>query len=312
MSQESTTPEPAATQSQPLAPCPGDEALRAIQEELVGEIDGSIDRLEFVHTDDALREHLDVLRATLKAHVSAYLGHLMARRATLTPHTSVMYAEAVGAPGVVATTFRGLLDAGALSAEQGARLMQFIRDHRTMLIFGDRRAGKSTLLNALFEFASVDERFVAIENGPDLPALRDRSFCVRLAVDADTDLPALFSKARRMNPSRLVIGELRAAEVRDFFGLLTGPARIAGMSTLRAATVSKALEAIAVGFGGDAQYARELVAEARPVFVQMHRDGGDLPRLMAIWSVEGLADGELVLREIESAIPLGRGLLAEV
>ena len=223
-----------------------------------------------------------------------------------------MYAEAVGGPGVLATTFRGLLDSGAISVEQGVRLRSLASDHRTLLVFGDRRTGKSTLLNSLFEMIGVDERLVAIVNGPDLPALRDRSFCVRLGTDDGTDLSALFGKAQRMNPSRLVIGELRAAEVRGFFTMLAGSPRIGGMGTLRADTVGEALTAIADGFGSDVEYARRLIAQVRPVFLHMSRNGGDHPRLAALWSVDGTALDELALSEIETPSPTDKGLLAEV
>jgi type IV secretory pathway ATPase VirB11/archaellum biosynthesis ATPase len=291
---------------------PGDQVLRALQDELVGDINGAIDRLAFVHADDSVREHLGVLRATLRAQVVAYFEHLVARRAVLSPHTSVMYAEAVGAPGVVATTVRGLLEAGTLSIEQGKRLMQLVGDRRTVLVVGARRAGKSTLLNALFEFVSVDERLVAIENGAELPALRDRSFCVRLGADDGTDLPALYARARRMNANRLVIGELRAADVREFFALLADLPRSAGMATFRAGTVEEALRSLPVWFGGAPPQALEVLARARPVLVHMRRDGVDLPRVTAIWSVEGIAGDELMLKEVETSTPFGQGLLAEV
>src|SRR5665647_3389209 len=150
------------------------------------------------------------------------------------------------------------------------------------------KAGKSTLLNSLFEVVSVDDRFVAIERGPDLPALKERSFCVRLGVDADTDVPSLFAKARRMDPGRLVVGEIHRAEVREFFSLLAEDPRIGGMATLRAGSVSRAIDAIVAAFGGDDAYARELIANVKPAFVHMHSDETGRPRLAAIWSIAGL------------------------
>lgn len=296
---------------QRVAPQPLTEALGAIQDELIEEIGAAIERVACVHDSAALREHFDVLRATLSAQVRAYLEHLVARRAILSPHTSVMYAEGVGGPGVLAMTMRGLIEAGALSVEQGVLLRSLANDRRTLLVIGERRTGKSTLLNSLFEIVGVDERLVAIVNGPELPALRDRSFCVRLGIDDGTDLPALFEKAQRMNPSRLVIGDLRAAEVRGFFTMLAGAPRLGGMGTLRAGTVEEALAALADGFGGDTGYARRLIAQVGPVFLHMSRDKGDQPRLAALWSAEGTADRDLALRELKSPGSLDEGLLAE-
>jgi Flp pilus assembly CpaF family ATPase len=157
----------------------------------------------------------------------------------------------------------------------------------------------------------VDDRFVAIERGPDLPALKERSFCVRLGVDDDTDIPALFAKARRMDPGRLVIGEMHAEEVREFFAFLAGDPRVGGLATLRTETVHRAVDGIVACIGGDAVSARELVAHVRPVFVHMHSDEKGLPRLAAIWSVEGLASGEIVLREVQTGPPAATELVAE-
>ncbi len=235
--------------------------------------------------------------------MTAYLEHFVARRTTLYSQTSVMYAGDVGAPGVISTTFRGLLEGGTLSGGQAAKLAGYLGDRRTLVIFGDRATGKSTLLNSLFELLSVDERFVAIERGPDLPALKERSFCVRLGVDDETDIPALFAKARRMSPGRLVVGEIHKEEVREFFGMLAEDPRIGGLATLRADSVSKAIDAIGTAFGGDQQYARESIARVAPAFAHMHSDEKGRPRLAAIWSVEGLTDGELSLREVDTGAP---------
>jgi hypothetical protein len=289
-----------------------DQALRAVQVALIKEIDASISKLERARMGESTREHLEILRSLLKAQVTAYLEHFVARRATLFSHTSVMYAGEMGAPGVISTTFRGLLEGGTLTGGEGAKLAQLLGDRRPLVIFGDRATGKSTLLNSLFELVPVDERFVAIERGPDLPALKERSFCVRLGVDGDTDIPALFAKARRMDPGRLVIGEMHAEEVREFFSFLAEDPRAGGLATLRAETVHRALDGVVAAFGGDDRYARELLARVRPVFVHMHSDEKGRPRLAAIWSVEGLDGAELVLREVQTAAsPAASMLVAE-
>jgi hypothetical protein len=286
-------------------------ALRAVQVALIKEIDASIAKLERARIGESAREHLEILRSLLKAQVTAYLEHFIARRATLYSQTSVMYAGEVGAPGVLSTTFRGLLEGGTLTGGQGATLARFLSDRRTLVIFGDRATGKSTLLNSLFELAPVDDRFVAIERGPDLPALKERSFCVRLSADGDTDIPALFAKARRMDPGRLVVGEVHAEEVRAFFTLLAEDPRVGGLATLRAETVHKAVESVIGAFGGDDAFARRLVAGVRPVFVHMHGDENGRPRLAAIWSLDGLRDGELVLEEVATGPPAASELLTE-
>jgi Type II/IV secretion system protein len=296
---------------EPTADDARDQALRTVQLALIKEIDASISKLERARIGESTREHLEILRSLLKAQVTAYLEHFVARRATLFSHTSTMYAGEVGAPGVISTTFRGLLEGGTLTGGQGATLAQLLADRRTLIIFGDRATGKSTLLNSLFELISLDDRFVAIERGPDLPALKERSFCVRLGVDDSTDIPALFARARRMDPGRLVIGEMHAQEVRQFFSFLADDPRVAGLATLRTETVHRAVEGIVASVGGDPALARDLVARVRPVFAHMHSDEKGRPRLAAIWSLEGLEGGQIVLREVRTAPPAASELVAE-
>ena len=223
-----------------------------------------------------------------------------------------MYVDSLHAPGVVATDLRGLLDAGTLLGEQGARLVSFLGERRTLLIFGEPRTGKSTLLNALFELISVDERFVAIDAGVPLPALRDRSFCVHLSANAGADLPALFAKAQRMNPSRLVVDDLHPATMRELIGMLAATPSTTGMGTVRATSIGNALESIADAFSGDTDHARELIAAVRPVFIHMRRNSRNAPHVAALWSVEGSTNGELVLKELETATSPTNRLLAEV
>jgi hypothetical protein len=49
----------------------------------------------------------------------------------------------------------------------------------------------------------------------------------------------------------------------------------------------------------------------KPAFVHIHSDEKGLPRVAAIWSVEGLDGGELMLQEVDTGVPAGSELLAE-
>ena len=289
-----------------------DQALRAVQVALLKELDTSVDKLERARLGESTREHLEILRSLLKAQVNAYLEHFVARNASLSPTTSVMYAGEVGTPGVLSTTLHGLMEGGTLTSGQAVKLGHFVNERRTLLIFGDRATGKSTLLNALFGLVSVDERFVAIERGPDLPALKERSFCVRLTVGDETDIAALFAKARRMQPGRLVIGEIHHDEMRHLFALLTEMPTVGGLATLRADTVHRAVDAIVKSVGdGDPATGRASLAAVRPVFAHMHADEKGRPRLAALWSVGSLEGDELGLEEVRTPAPASSKLAAE-
>jgi len=281
-----------------------DRTLRAVRVALLRELDTSIDNLERARLDDGAREHLEILRRLLKAQVDAYLGHFVSGGMAVLPDGPAAGAGTAAAEGVVATSLRHLMDRGALTSRQAAKLAQFIGEHRTLIVFGPQGAGKSTLLNALFELVSLDERFVAIVRGPDLPALEDRSFCVRLTLDETTDIAALFAKARRMQPGRLVIGEIHREDVRHLFALLTDTPSVAAMATLRAETVHKAVGALVKAVGdGDPAVGRATLATARPVFAHMRVDETGHPRLAALWVVGDLEDGRLAVEAADTAAP---------
>jgi hypothetical protein len=104
---------------------------------------------------------------------------------------------------------------------------------------------------------------------------------------------------------------MHAPEVREFFTMLADDPRVGGLATLRAETVSRAVDGILDALGGDPAGARALVATVRPVFVHMHADRKGRPRLAAVWSIDGLQDGELVLRNEQTVTPAASELLAE-
>ncbi|HOU28328.1 MAG TPA: ATPase, T2SS/T4P/T4SS family [Thermoleophilia bacterium] len=310
---EESRPAPEATTPADVADDPGgrDVGLRAVQTALLQEIDASIAGLERTRLGEGTLEHLEILRSLLTAQVTAYFEHFLARRARLVSHTSIMYAGEVGAPGVISTTFRGLLDGGTLNGGQAAKLAQLLADRRTLIVFGDRATGKSTLLNSLFDLIPVDERLIALQRGPGLPALKERAFCLRLNVDDETDVPALFAKARRMAPGRVVVSEMHPPEVREFFAMLAEDPAVGGLATLQAESVRGAVDTIAAAMDGDAAKTRSAVAAVRPVFVHMRSDEGGSPRLAALWGVKGIEDGELVLGEVQTGAPAASRLVAE-
>jgi hypothetical protein len=273
--------------------------LAALQRELIALLDEMINSYLAPDASDDVREHLEVLRVLLKSQVAGYLDYIV-ERTTLSVSTSPMYQDEVGLQPPPSTSLASLAQGGTLTTAQAARLAGCVSDHRTVLVFGDRATGKSTLLNALIEIVSVDERFVSIEHVDHLPALKDRSFCVRLSVTDDTDLDALFAKALKMHPSRIVIGEIHGDEILYLLNALEKNPQIGGFCTLRADSVHKAVARVVrqMELHVNAADAKRLVGETRPVLVHMRSDEQGAPRLAAIWSVEGAdANGEIVLSE---------------
>jgi hypothetical protein len=287
------------------------DELRGLRALFLAEIDDVVDRLRRARASETAQEHLELLRSLLRAQVVAYLDHFISRKATLVPNTSVMYAGEVGPAGVLSTTLPGLIDAGTVTAGQAVVLARLVNERRTLVVFGDRATGKSTLLNSVFGLVPVDERLVAVERAAELPALKDRAFCLRIGADDASDVRGLFAKVRRMGPSRLVVGELHKDEVREFFTLLADEPGLAGLATMRADSLEQLVDGIVQALGLGRDESRTTLAAARPVFVHTHTDEKGRHRLAALWDAAGMAAGELVLREVDTGPAAAQTLAAE-
>ena len=271
-----------------------DAALRAVQVALIKEIDGAISRLE-----RAALGRGDARAPRDPAQPAQGAGERLPRALRrASRHALLAHLGDVRRRGRLAR--RALDD---VPRPPGRRHLQrrpgrhswrsFIGDRRTLVIFGERATGKSTLLNSLFELVSVDDRFVAIERGPDLPALKERSFCVRLGVARRHRRPRPVRQGAA-HGSRDGSSSVRstASEVREFFGLLAEDPRVGGMATLRAGQREPGRRRDRRRLRRRRRLrARADRARAGRSFVHMRSDETGRPRLAAIWSIAGLVDG---------------------
>ncbi len=119
---------------------------------------------------------------------------------------------ALSATGAIAPAARELLDAIV-----AARL--------AFLVSGGTGAGKTTLLSAALGAVAADERIVCVEDAPELSP--QHPHLVRLVARVanvegagEITLRQLVRQALRMRPDRIVVGEVRGAEVVDLLAAL--------------------------------------------------------------------------------------------
>ncbi len=168
--------------------------------------------------------------------------------------------------------------AGSLP-EAGAGLLRAVVAARlAFLVSGGTGSGKTTLLGAMLALVPPADRIVIVEDSRELRP--DHPHCVRLegrpanaeGVGAVT-LTDLVRQALRMRPDRLVVGEVRGAELADLLRALnTG--HEGGCGTVHAnsaADVPARLEALGTlgGLGRDALHAQ--LAAALRVLVHVRR-----------------------------------------
>lgn len=177
--------------------------------------------------------------------------------------------------------------AGAFPRAVGGVLRRLVAARAPLLVTGGTGTGKTTLLAALLEQVPAAERLVVVEDAaelrprhPHLVALEARP--ANLEGAGQVPLAVLVRQALRMRPDRLVVGEVRGAEVVDLLTALnTG--HEGGCGTLhanRAAAVPARIEALALAAGLSRAAVHSQLASAGLLVVHLVR-GRDGRRRLA-------------------------------
>lgn len=114
---------------------------------------------------------------------------------------------------------------GSLTADGAALLRAMVRGRAALLVSGGTGSGKTTLLGSLLAEVPAAERLVIVEDSRELDP--DHPHVVRLegrTANAEragsVTLTDLVRNALRMRPDRLVVGEVRGAELADLLAAL--------------------------------------------------------------------------------------------
>jgi pilus assembly protein CpaF len=208
---------------------------------------------------------------------------------------------------------------GAVTEEGYHLLARIVLARLAFLVVGGTGAGKTTLLAALLGEVDPAERIVCVEDAAELAPAHPH--VVRLVARApnvegvgEVSVRQLVRQALRMRPDRLVVGEVRGAEVIDLMTALnTG--HDGGAGTIHANSPSEVparLEALAAlgGMGRVALHSQ--LAAAVQVVLHVHRSADGTRRLREIGLVEVDSTGRVHIVPAWSpdsdAVPGQRGL----
>lgn len=180
-----------------------------------------------------------------------------------------------------APTLDDLATWGCFPPSWAGLLRDLVAARVSFVISGGTGTGKTTLLAAMLAEADPAQRMVVVEDVREL--FVDHPHVVRLQARpanvegrGEVDLVAMTRQALRMRPDRLVVGEVRGAEVREMLAALnTG--HEGGCSTVHAndsADVVSRFEALGVLAGMSASAVRTQLASAVQVVVHLRRCGG--------------------------------------
>lgn len=168
-------------------------------------------------------------------------------------------------------------------------LKQMISRKVSFLISGGTGSGKTTLLNALLQEIPNNERVICVEDTYELVAT-SKSQINLTTLDANNEgtgeitLSLLIKQALRMRPDRIVVGEVRGAEIVDLLTALnTGHLGSAG--TIHAnstAEVPSRVEALGALGGIKRSSMHSLFAAAVKIILHVEKDTAGYRRLKEI------------------------------
>lgn len=180
-----------------------------------------------------------------------------------------------------AFTLEDLVALGSIDAGGAAWLRAMVSGKLAFVITGGTGTGKTTILSSLLGLVPHHERIVMVEDSAEL--LPDHPHVVRLQArmaniegSGAVTMRDLVRQSLRMRPDRIVVGEVRGAEVVDLLAALnTG--HEGGCGTLHAnsaADVPARLEALGVTAGLDRIAVHALVGAGLDAVVHLRRESG--------------------------------------
>lgn len=191
-----------------------------------------------------------------------------------------------------------LVDAGTLTDDTARLLRAIVEARLAFLVSGGTGSGKTTLLAALLTHVDPAERVVVVEDAselrpghPHVVALEGRPANIEGA--GAVEVRTLVRQALRMRPDRLVVGEVRGAEVVDLLAALnTG--HEGGCGTVHANSavdVPARIEALALAAGLHRDAAHSQLASAVHVVIHLARGPDGVRRLRQVAVPERRPDG---------------------
>jgi pilus assembly protein CpaF len=200
-----------------------------------------------------------------------------------------------------------LLAFGTLTGPLAEVLRGAVRARLNILVSGGTGAGKTTMLNILSNAIPDDERIVTIEDSAELQLQQDH--VVRLetrpanveGVGSVTQRD-LVKNALRMRPDRIVVGEVRGAEVLDMLQAMnTG--HDGSLSTVHANSTRDALSRIETmvlmsGIALPVRAMRDYIASALDLIIQLARLSDGTRKLVRVTEIVGMEEDVITTQDI--------------
>ncbi|WP_198970029.1 CpaF family protein [Xylophilus sp. ASV27] len=220
----------------------------------------------------------------------------------------------LGGPSVSIRKFRKdplrpaeLVQLGTLDAAMAQLLEMVVKARCNILVSGGTSSGKTSLLNALASFIPESERVITIEDTAELSL--NHPHVVRLESRPGgfdgagvISIRDLLRNSLRMRPDRIVVGEVRGAEVIEMMQAMnTG--HDGSMGTIHASSPRECLYRLEMlagfaGYQGSEVSLRRQIANAVDFILQIGRLSNGQRRIVSITEVTGVNDNMVAMQEL--------------
>ena len=200
-----------------------------------------------------------------------------------------------------------LVELQSLTRGMATLLAGLVRARLNLLVSGGTGSGKTTLLNVLSSAIPPDERIVTIEDSAELQlqqphVIRLETRPSNIEGQGEVNERALLRNALRMRPDRIVVGEVRGAEVLDMLQAMnTG--HDGSMTTIHANSPRDAITRMEhmLGMSGmeaSAVVLRQQIGAAISVIVQVARQADGHRRVVSVQELAGMEGDTVTMQEI--------------
>lgn len=203
-------------------------------------------------------------------------------------------------------TMEKLIGYGSITEEAAGFLRILVQSGYNIFISGGTNSGKSTFLNALSAFIPQEERVITIEDSAELKIQQVDNLVRMEARNANSEgegqvtIRDLIRAALRMNPSRIIVGEVRSGEA---FDLLTAfNTGHSGMGTGHANSpqdmLSRLESMVLMAADLPLPAIRTQICAAIDILVHLGRLRDRSRRVLAIAEIAGMDRGEIRLNPL--------------
>ncbi len=204
-------------------------------------------------------------------------------------------------------SFAALLENGWASSRWVNTLSKWFQEGQSLIVYGDTGSGKTATAEALLKALPENCRVVLLEDTREIKPPNDAS--TRLVTRKpqgdlkEINFTELLRQSLRMRPDRLVMGEIRGSEAKDFLMVLAS-GHCGGLATLHADSATKALLRLEmlVQLGApqwDLRSVRLLIAHSIHYLIKVGRDDKGVRRLLALDKISSLEPTGFLLDSVD-------------